>query len=513
MIPAPDPRRRGFILAALMMTMTLAAVDTTIVATAIPQIVTDLGGFAIFGWVLSIYLLAQTVTIPVYGKLADTLGRKPVLMTGTSVFLAGSLASAFAWSMPSLILFRGLQGLGAGAIMATVYTLVGDLYSTRERAAVEGWLSSVWGVTAIVGPTVGGAFAEYLSWRWIFLVNLPIGIAALALLGRFLVEDTERRAHRVDYLGAALLLLTGAVVVFWLLEAGQGFAWISLESGALALFALVLALLTVARERRAEEPILPGWLWRRREHLFPNLATMAMGLVMMGPNTYLPTYGQAVLGLGAISAGLVLASMSIGWPLASSWSGRVYLRVGFRNTALLGATLILAALGGFLLLPPSPPAWLVVADQVLIGAGFGLVSTPLLVGIQGTVTHAERGVVTGANVFSRNLGNSLGAALAGAMFNGAVSRRLADAPRELVGAIPTSVDAVLRAFDGHAPSGASSAGVAYLRATIHAATHEVYAGLLVVALALFAFVLAAPRRFPVAAEPVARDDAREARPA
>lgn len=221
MDPAPDLQRRRWVLAALMMTMMLAAMDITIVSTAIPQIVSDLGGFALFSWVFSIYLLAQTVTIPVYGKLADTFGRKPVLVAGTLIFLAGSVASALAWNMVALIVFRGLQGLGAGSVMATVNTLAGDLYSPRERGRVQGWLSSVWGVAAIAGPALGGAFAEYASWRWVFLINLPIGAIALLLIVRFVHETPPRRQHRIDYAGASLLLLAGGALIFALLQGGR----------------------------------------------------------------------------------------------------------------------------------------------------------------------------------------------------------------------------------------------------------------------------------------------------
>jgi MFS family permease len=347
----PDPRQRRWILAALMMTMMLAAMDTTIVSTAIPQIVGDLGGFALFSWVFSIYLLAQTVTIPIYGKLADAFGRKPVLTVGTLIFLGGSVSSAFAWNMPSLIVFRGLQGLGAGSIMATVYTLAGDLYSVRERAYIEGWLSSVWGVAAIVGPTLGGAFAEYASWRWIFLINLPVGAGAQMLLAKYLHETPEHHRHQIDYAGAGLMLCAGSAVIFGVLQGGQAWPWLSVPSGGVFVAAAVLIAATVRAERRAAEPIMPRWLWRHRVLAGANLAMVGMGVVMMGPNTYLPTFGQSVLGLGAIAAGLVLASMSIGWPVASSWSGRLYLRIGFRDTALCGAVLVVLAAAGFLLLP------------------------------------------------------------------------------------------------------------------------------------------------------------------
>lgn len=490
-----QPAQRRWVLAALMMTTMLAAMDTTIVSTAIPEVVGDLGGFSLFSWVFSIYLLAQTVTIPVYGKLADLYGRKPVLLAGTVVFLVGSAASALAWDMVSLIAFRGLQGLGAGSIMATVNTLAGDLYSVRERARIEGWLSSVWGMAAITGPTLGGALTEWASWRWVFLINLPVGAVALTLLATKLHEKTERHRHQVDAAGAALMLVTGGALMFGLLQGGQAWPWLSWPSLVTLAAAVVLAALTVWRERRAPEPILPGWLFRSRVQAGSNLAMVAMGLVMMGPNTYLPTFGQSVLGLGAIAAGLLLASMSIGWPVASALSGRVYLRLGFRDTALLGALLTVLATGGFLLTgyPGSVP--LLFVDQLVLGAGFGLLSTPLLVGVQNTVTWSQRGVVTGANVFSRYLGQSLGAALFGAIFNTALATRLSDAPPNL--ALPKGLDSVVTAL--RAPE-TSEAAASFLRVAMHHATHRVYIGAFAIALLSVAAVLLAPRHFPSSGE-------------
>ena len=344
MNPTPDPQRRRWILAALMLTMMLAAMDITIVSTAIPQIVSDLGGFALFSWVFSIYLLAQTVTIPVYGKLADTLGRKPVLVAGALIFLAGSAASALAWNMVALIVFRGLQGLGAGSIMATVNTLAGDLYSARERGRVQGWLSSVWGIAAIAGPLLGGALAEYVSWRWIFLINLPIGALSMTLIGIFLHESFERRQPRIDYAGSILVLVAVGLLIFGLLQGGQAWPWVSRPS--VIVFALAaLCLVVLARvERHAAEPVIPGWLWRRRVLAGSNLATAGLGIAMMSPDAYLPTFSQSVQGLGAIAAGFVLASMSLGWPTASTLSGRLYMRIGFRDADLVSGLGLTATL-------------------------------------------------------------------------------------------------------------------------------------------------------------------------
>jgi len=486
---APVPARRGWILAGLMTTMMLAAMDTTIVSTAIPQIVGELGGFASFGWVFSIYLLAQTVTIPVYGKLADTFGRKPVLVLGALIFLAGSVASALAWNMVALIVCRGLQGLGAGSIMATVNTLAGDLYPARERGRVQGWLSSVWAVAAIAGPTLGGAFADYGSWRWIFLINLPIGAVALVLIVRFVHEQAPRRSHRVDYAGAALLLMAGSALVFALLQGGRAWPWLSARSGGAFVLALLLIAALVVVERRAAEPIQPRWLWRQPVLVGSHLAMIGMGLMIMGPSTYLPTFGQSVYGLGAIAAGFVLACMSLGWPLASALSARLYLRIGYRDSALVGAFLVVLATAAFLCLPPQASIVWVALDQALLGAGFGLLSTPLLVGVQSTVDWQQRGVVTGANIFSRYLGQSLGAALFGAVFNGALAQSLAAAPA----ALPHDVDTVIGQLHGHtlAPDVDHR-----LRLALFTATHHVFIGIGVIALLTLIVLLLTPRHFP-----------------
>lgn len=498
--PAPAPPRqatRRWVLGGLMAMMMLAAMDTTIVSTAIPQIVGDLGGLALVSWVFSIYLLAQTVTIPIYGKLSDQFGRKPVLMIGTLIFLVGSVACSLAWNMHSLIAFRGLQGLGAGAVMATVNTLAGDLYSIEERGAVQGWLSSMWAVAAIAGPLLGGAFVDYASWPWIFLVNLPIGVLALALIGVFLHESHQRRKPRIDYAGGALVLAALGTLIFGLLQGGQAWPWWSLPSGLVFGAAALAMALLVWVERRAAEPVLPGWLWRRRVLVGPNLATIAMGVVMMAPSIYLPTLLQSVQGLGAIGAGLVLATLSLGWPVASALSPRVYLRIGFRDAALAGAALVIAASLAFVLLPRPQPVWLVVLDQIALGAGLGLLSTPLLVGMQSVVDWGRRGVVTGSNMFSRYLGQSLGAALFGAVFNAALGQRLAQAPADLQGGLPASVDGVLAVVQG----GTAAAPVAnYLRDAIAGATVQLYVGMVVTAMLMLLVLLIAPRQFPVVVE-------------
>src|ERR1017187_2838221 len=394
----PGPARparalhRGPVLAALMVTMALSAMDNTVVATAIPQVVRDLGGFSLFSWVFSAYLLTPTVSIPVYGKRPAVWGRKPILLAGTVVFLTGSALSALAWNMVSLIAFRGLQGLGAGSIMATVNTLAGDLYDLEERGRVQGWLSSVWGISAVLGPTLGGSLAQYASWRWIFLINLPVGAVAIALIARFLHERVSRSRRRIDVPGALLMLVAAGALVFGLLQGGVVWGWLSGPSLGVFGVAVAATATAIVVERHAAEPIMPPWFWGRRVLAGSGLGALGLGLLVIGPSTFLPTYGQEVLGLGAVAAGAVLASMSLGWPLASSQPAPLFLRVGFRATAVIGSGVCLVGVSAFLLAPEPAPVWIPVTSTFVLGFGLGLLSGCTVVGPRGEVAGAAGGV-------------------------------------------------------------------------------------------------------------------------
>lgn len=478
-----------------MLTMALIAMDSTIIATAIPQVVGDLGGFSQVGWVFSIYLLAQTVTLPVYGKLADLFGRKPILIVGVVIFLVGSLLSAFSWNMLTLIIFRGLQGLGAGSIGATVNTVAGDLYDVSERGKIQGWLSSVWGISAVLAPAIGGLFAEYLSWRGIFLVNIPVGILALTLIARGLHENVERRRHRIDYAGAGLLLLTAGLLIFGLLQGGTAWPWLSVPSVVVFVAAVVAGVLAVQVERRATEPIMPVWLWTQRVTAGSYAASLTAGLMVIGLSVFLPTWAQSVLELRPVAAGFVLAAMSMTWPLAAGFSARLYLRIGFRDTALIGAALTVAASVVFSLLTVNAPVWAPVLGSALMGAGMGLITSPLVVGLQSTVGWNQRGMITGGAMFSRSLGQSLGAAVFGAVTNAVLLSRLDSAPAEFRDRIPHQVDGVSQTLEG---GHTDPAVAAYLRGLLHASTHAVFLGLLIAAIAtLLLIALVVPRKFPI----------------
>lgn len=487
----PSHPNRGWILAALMLTMALAAMDGTIVATAIPQIVGDLGGFSLFSWLFSIYLLIQTITIPIYGKLADIYGRKPILIYGIIVFLLGSAACGAAWNMVSLIGFRGLQAVGAGAIMATVNTIAADIYTIEERAKIQGWLSSVWGVSAIIGPTLGGAFADYASWRWIFFINIPVGIGAIFMISMFLIENKPIKYLKIDWLGAFTLLITGGFIMFGLMQGGQSWEWISVQTLGFIVFSAILIAITIRIESRAENPILPKWIWQKRVLVGANLGTVGMGCLTMGPNMFLPVFAQSVIGTGAIAAGFILASMSITWPLSSSLSGQLYLRIGFRNTALCGISIVIIAVSSFLFVPYPGSVWTLVGIQLLMGAGFGLISTPLLVGVQSTVAWGQRGVVTGASMFSRYFGQSMGAAIFAAVFNSVLFDKLAEAPASLQTILPKANEVVEVLQSEHQNPQVQN----YLQHAFFDSTHTVYLGMFIISILTLIVLLMTPKLF------------------
>ncbi len=484
-----DKDKRRWVLAALMMTMMLAAMDSTIVSTAIPHIVSDLGGFSKFSWVFSIYLLAQTVTIPLYGKFTDIFGRKKILIFGIILFLIGSATCATAWNIGSLIAFRGLQGLGAGSIMATVNTIAGDIYTLEERGKVQGYLSSIWGISAIVGPALGGALAEYADWRWIFLINLPIGALSIYLLLRFFKENKQAVIPSIDYKGALLIMATLGLFFVFVLEGGQSWSWTSVNSIGILIIVLILAVMTYRTERKSQNAIMPAWLWRNRTFAFTNLAMAGMGIVMMGPETFLPTFAQASLGLGAIASGFILASMSIGWPTASALSARVYMKIGFRETSIIGTVVLLIATIGFLFIPHPQPIYLLVINQIMIGAGFGLLSTPALVGIQSLVGWQQRGVVTSSNIFARNLGQSLGAAIIGAIFNNSMMIQLKNAPASIPGDI---TDLIKTLHDPTLPQQSKE----FLRIAINNSMHHIYWGMTIFSILILVALISVPHISP-----------------
>jgi EmrB/QacA subfamily drug resistance transporter len=413
------PRRELVLVAALIATF-IPAVESTIVATAMPTIVGDLGGFHLFSWVFAVPLLTMAVTIPLYGRLADIYGRKRVFFVGTTIFLVGTTLCGFARSTEILILCRAIQGLGSGAIQPIAMTIIGDVYTPAERARVQGWTSSVFGLAAVVGPALGAFLVQHVHWSVVFWVNLPIGLLAMAMFAVFLPERIERREHRLDYLGGVLLVIGIGSLMLALVQAGS--------LGPLRLSALLIVgpaalVLLYRHERRVKEPMLPLSLWRRRVVALSNLAGFGGSATSMAVSALLPTYVQGVMGRSPAIAGVVIAAQSVSWMFAAFAAGRLMIRTSYRLTASVGSAALLVAAMMLALLDPGSH-WLWPASAAFIsGIGMGFCNTTYLVAIQANVEFHERGIGTGSQMFMRMLGMSVGAAIFGAIINFGVERR------------------------------------------------------------------------------------------
>ncbi|HJV15089.1 MAG TPA: MDR family MFS transporter [Propionibacteriaceae bacterium] len=430
---------RGPILLSVMLSVGLIAIDATILATAVPSIVNDLGGFAQFPWLFSIFLLAQAVSVPIFAKFTDLMGRKPIMLVGIGLFVLASILCGIAWSMPALIAFRALQGIGAGAVMPTSMTIIGDIYSVAERARVQGYVASVWALSSVVGPTLGGVFVDFLNWRWIFFVNIPLGALAAWWLARKFHEKVVRRQHRIDLAGAALLGVGSSLIILGLLEGGILWRWYSLPSMTILTVGASFLIIFAFVERRATEPILPGWVFRSRLLNSTNLAGLGVGVMLIGLTSFVPLYAQSVLHTTALVAGFALAALTLGWPLAASVAGRIYLKIGFRRTALIGSVVIMIGAAMLALLSSRSSVWQIAATCFVIGLGLGLVASPTLIAAQSAVEWERRGVVTGTNVFARSMGSALGIAVFGAIANASLSQRIGGHISSTASAIPPAV--------------------------------------------------------------------------
>ena len=409
--------KKPLVLASVMLAMFMGAIEATIVSTAMPAIVADLGGFTLYSWVFSAYLLMNSITVLIYGKLSDLFGRKPILTFGIIIFLLGSILCGFATSMKTLIIFRLIQGFGAGAVMPIATTIVGDIYTAEERAKIQGYLSSVWGISAITGPAVGGLLVQYVSWHYVFWINIPLGILSLVGLWMYLHENVEKKKHDIDYFGAVLLTITISSLMFVLVEAGSHWAWGSWQIVSLLVLSVLALIAFVFQESRAIEPVMPFSIWKERSIFIANITSLTTGIMLIGISSFLPTFVQGVMEQTPIVAGFTLTTMSIGWPIASTLAGRMLISIGYRKTSIIGGVfLILGSFAFVTMSSSSGPIWAAVGS-FFVGVGMGLTSTAFIVSIQSTVSWQQRGIATAANMFMRNLGNTIGAALLGGILN------------------------------------------------------------------------------------------------
>ncbi|MFT4220664.1 MAG: MFS transporter [Microbacterium sp.] len=418
---------RGPILLSLMLATFLVAIDATILSTAVPAIVRDLGGFAQFPWLFSIFLLAQAASIPVYAKLADTFGRKPVMFVGIGLFLVGSMLCALAWNMTALIVFRAVQGLGAGAIMPMTMTISGDIYTVRERAKAQGYIASVWALSAVVGPTLGGLFVQFVSWQWIFWVNVPLSVLAAWILWLRYDESFERHRRRIDFAGAALLTAALVLLVLGVLEGGSAWEWMSWQTAVAFGGGILLLVLFVLVERAADDPVLPPWVFRSRIISTSSLVSLVVGVVMIGVVSFVPTFIEVTTGSTPLVAGLTVSALVLGWPLTGALAGHFYLRIGFRATVLIGSAGALVGAVCLAAFSLFPSIVLTAIGCFVLGLGLGLVANPSLIAAQSSVDLRQRGVVSGASTLARSIGSSLGVAVYGAMANAIIAGRGTDA--------------------------------------------------------------------------------------
>lgn len=434
---------------ALLLGMLLAALDQTIVSTALPTIVSELGGLDHLSWVVTAYLLAATAATPLWGKLGDQYGRKKLFQTAIVIFLIGSALCGVAQNMPQLIGFRALQGLGGGGLMVLSMAIVGDLVTPRERGKYQGLFGAVFGVTSVLGPLLGGFFTEHLSWRWVFYINLPIGVVALVVIAAVLHIPVHREKHTIDYLGTFLIASVATALVLVASLGGTTWAWGSPQIIALAVLAVVLLVAFIAVERRAVEPVLPLKLFRIKTFSLVAVISFVIGFAMFGAMTYLPTFLQVVHDITPTMSGVHMLPMVFGLLITSTGSGQIVSRTGrWKVFPVLGTAITAVGLLLVHQLDENSSTWLMSAFFFVFGAGLGLVMQVLVLVAQNSVSYQDLGVATSGVTFFRSIGSAFGVAIFGTIFANRLTGQLTDA---LTGqSLPPGVDAGRLAADPRA---------------------------------------------------------------
>ncbi len=429
-------RRLWFILGALLLGMLLAALDGTIVSTALPTIVGDLHGGSHLAWVVTAYLLSSTVSTPLWGKLGDQYGRKFFFQAAIAIFVVGSALSGFSHTMTELIAFRAVQGLGGGGLLVGSQTIIGDVVSPRERGRYMGLFGAMFGVATVIGPLIGGLCVTYLSWRWVFYINLPLGVLALFVTGAVLPGSLARVHHTIDYLGTLMLSGAATVLIIFASLGGISWSWGSDQSIGLAVGGVVLTLLFLLVEQRAREPVVPLRLFRVRVFTAASAIGFVVGFAMFGALTFLPLFLQNVKNVSPTLSGLRLFPLMLGLLGSAIVSGRLVTRWGrYKIFPIVGGVLMTAGVYLMSLIGIHTGTWVTAGYMFVFGVGLGLVMQVLVVAVQNAVSYQDLGVATSNAVFFRMIGGSFGTAVFGAIYANVLSSKL----RPLIAALPKSI--------------------------------------------------------------------------
>lgn len=473
-------RRRWAVTVGVMTGMFLAALEATVVSTAMPTVIASLGGLSHYSWVFSAYLITSTVTVPVWGKLSDLYGRRLFYQLGIAIFLLGSILSGISTSMTQLIAFRAIQGLGAGALVPLGMTIIGDIYTLAERARMQALFSGVWGFSSVIGPVVGGFITDQLSWRWVFYLNIPFGLAAALIMGLALKEPRRHERPAIDYWGALLLMLAITLLMLALVEGGASLATLASPRN-LALFAGAGLLTTVFVwiELRARDPIVPFKLFRNRVVAVSIIAGFLAGVAMFGAITFVPLFAQGALEATATEAGSLLTPLMLSWVGLSVIGGRLLLRVGYKPTSIVGFILLTVGLALLARFDPHTRRLWLYLDLIMIGAGLGLTMLTLLIAVQQAVPRSQLGIATSLNQFSRSIGGAVGVAVMGTVLSAGLTSYLAEAASASRGALSTEGAAELAAnpnalIEPAARSALAPSALTALQSALAYAIHNVF---------------------------------------
>jgi EmrB/QacA subfamily drug resistance transporter len=417
--------RRWAVTAGVMTGMFIAALEATVVGTAMPTVIASLGGINQYSWVFSAYIVTSTVTVPVWGKLSDIYGRRVLYQAGIFIFLLGTLLSGLATSMTQLILFRAIQGLGAGALVPLGLTIIGDIFTLRERSRMQALFSGVWGLSSVIGPLIGGFITDQLSWRWVFFINLPIGVAAALIIGFALKEPKLTEKPAIDYAGAGLLMTAISLLMLVMVEGGTSLNTVLTPLNLVLLsISIILLAIFVWVEKKAEDPIIPFDLFRNRTVAVSVFAGFLAGVAMFGAISFVPLFAQGALGMTATQAGSLMTPLMLAWVSMSIIGGRLLLSTGYRLVTIAGFIILTT---GFVFLSlyerDTARVWLYV-DLILIGAGLGLTMLTLLIASQQAVERNRLGIATSLNQFSRSIGGAFGVAIMGAFLTAGLAAQL-----------------------------------------------------------------------------------------